>query len=317
VKSILHLVLGHPYLVLLSSGLLERMGAPLLLSPVLVAAGALAAGGQLRFDLALWIALATCIGGDTLWYELGRKKGDSVLSMLCRISLEPDTCVRRSKVFFEKGANRTLLLSKWLPGVSHVVPAVAGLSGIERQHFFITNAVGSAIWILVLMLAGYLPVERIHVASAVAPIVFEASLVVLAANVGIKYMQRRKFLKELYKSRITPQEVRQMLDAGERMVILDLRHPLDSVSDPRTLPGAVRVLPDEVTSRADTLPRDEEIILYCTCPNEATSARVAQQLQKLGITRVRPLQGGFAGWKELGYPLAEPTDVAWVTANLA
>jgi membrane protein DedA with SNARE-associated domain len=264
VKSLLHLVVGHPYLVLLTAGLLERVGAPLLFSPVLVGAGAMAASGQLRFDVAVWIALATCLVGDTLWYELGRKKGDSVLSMLCRISLEPDSCVRRSKVFFGKNSNRTLLFSKWLPGVSHVVPAVAGLSGIERQHFFVTNAAGSALWILVLMLAGYLPVERLHVASAVAPILFEGSLVVLAANVGIKYMQRRQFLKELYKSRITPQDVRLMLESGEKIVILDLRHPLDSVADPRTLPGAVRVLPNEVTSRADTLPTDEEIILYCT-----------------------------------------------------
>jgi membrane protein DedA with SNARE-associated domain len=264
VKSFLHLLVNHPYLVLLTSGLLERAGAPLLFSPVLVAAGALAAGSQMRFDIALWLALLTCVAGDTLWYEIGRKKGDSVLSILCRISLEPDTCVRRSKVFFEKGANRTLLLSKWLPGVSHVVPAVAGLSGIEREHFFVTNTVGSALWIMVLMLAGYLPVEHIHVASAVAPILFEASLLVLAANVGIKYMQRRQFLKELYKSRITPEEVRLMLDSSEKFVILDLRHPLDSLADPRTLPGAIRVLPDEVTSRADLLPKDEEIILYCT-----------------------------------------------------
>ena len=86
----------------------------------------------------------------------------------------------------------------------------------------------------------------------------------LALNVGIKYVQRRQFLKELYKSRITPEEVRQMLDAGEKIVILDLRHPLDSIADERTLPGAIRVLPAEVTSRADTLPKDEEIILYCT-----------------------------------------------------
>jgi hypothetical protein len=184
--------------------------------------------------------------------------------MLCRISLEPDSCVRRSKVFFEKGANRTLVFSKWLPGVSHVVPAVAGLSGIERQHFFVMNSAGSALWIVVLMLAGYLPVERLHVASAVGPILFEGSLVVLAANVGVKYMQRRQFLKELYKSRITPEEVRQMLELGERIVILDLRHPLDSLADPRTLPGAIRVLPNEVTSRADMLPKDGEIILYCT-----------------------------------------------------
>jgi membrane protein DedA with SNARE-associated domain len=236
----------------------------LLFSPVLVGAGALAAAGQMRFDVAVWIALATCIAGDMLWYELGRKKGNSVLSALCRISLEPDSCVRRSKVFFEKGANRTLLFSKWLPGVSHVVPAVAGLSGIERQHFFIANAAGSALWIVVLMLAGYLPVERMHVASAVAPILFEAALVALAANVVIKYVQRRRFLKELYKLRISPQDVRQMLDAGEKIVILDLRHPLDSIADPRTLPGAIRVLPSEVTRRAAVLPRDEEIILYCT-----------------------------------------------------
>ena len=263
-KSILHMVLGHPYLVLLSSGLLERVGAPLLFSPVLVGAGALAATGGLRFDVAVWIALITCIVGDTLWYELGRKEGDSVLSKLCRISLEPDSCVRRSKVFFEKGSNRTLFLSKWLPGVSHVVPAVAGLSGIERQHFFVVNVAGSTVWIIALMLAGYLPVEHLHVAYAVAPILFEGSIAVLAANVGVKYMQRRQFLNDLYKSRITPQELKQMMDAGEKVVILDLRHPLDSVADPRTLPGAVRVLPDEVTRRADTLPKDQEIILYCT-----------------------------------------------------
>jgi membrane protein DedA with SNARE-associated domain len=264
VRSILNLLVSHPYMVLLTSGLLERTGAPLLFSPVLVAAGSLAAAGQMRFDLALWIALIACVVGDALWYELGRKKGDSVLSTLCRISFEPDSCVRRSKVFFEKSTNRTLLFSKWLPGISHVVPAVAGLSGVERQHFFLTNLAGSALWIVVLMLAGYLPVERIHVASAVAPVIFEASLAVLAGNVGIKYLQRRRFLKELYKSRITPEEVRKMIESGTAMVILDLRHPLDSVTDPRTLPGAIRVLPEEVTSRADTLPKNEEIILYCT-----------------------------------------------------
>ena len=263
-KSILQLLVNHPYSVLLICGVLERVGAPLLLSPVLVAAGALAAAGQLRFDLALWLALIACIAGDALWYELGRKKGDSVLATLCRISFEPDSCVRRSKVFFEKSSNRTLLFSKWLPGVSHVVPAVAGLSGIERQHFFLMNLAGSALWVVALMLAGYLPVERIHVASAVAPVIFEASLAVLAGNIGIKYLQRRRFLTELYKSRIAPEEVKQLLDSGEPVVILDLRHPLDSVSDPRTLPGAIRVLPQEVTSRAETLPKDEEIILYCT-----------------------------------------------------
>lgn len=263
-KSILHLLTTHPYAVLLLSGLLERIGLPLLFAPVLVATGALAAAGQMHFDLAVWIALLTCILGDALWYEVGRRRGDSVLSILCRISLEPESCIRRSKNFFEKSANRTLLFSKWLPGLSHVIPAVAGLTGIGRQHFFLVNAAGSALWIFALMLAGYLPVEHVHLAPAFGPIAFEASLVLLAGNVGVKYVQKRRFLKDLYKARIAPKELLEMLDSGQKIIILDLRHPLDSVTDPRTLPGAVRVLPDDVASRANELPKDREIVLYCT-----------------------------------------------------
>jgi membrane protein DedA with SNARE-associated domain len=263
-KTFLHTLTSHPYLVLLLSGVIERVGFPLLLSPVLIGAGALAATGQMRLDLALWITLLACVVGDTLWYELGRKRGASVLSTLCRISFEPESCVRRSKNFFEKSTARTLLFSKWLPGVSHVIPAVAGLTGISRQKFFAANLAGSALWILVLMLAGYLPAGRIHVAADVGPIAFEAGLFLLAANAGVKYAQKRRFLKELEKARIAPQELLKMLDSGQPVVILDLRHPLDSVTDERTLPGAIRVLPDDVTSRADMLPKNQEIVLYCT-----------------------------------------------------
>lgn len=263
-KSLLSLLASHPYTVLLLSGLLERIGFPLLFAPVLVAAGALAAVGQMQFDLAVWIALLTCVAGDTLWYELGRKKGGSVLSLLCRISLEPESCVRRSRTFFEKSTNRTLLFSKWLPGLSHIVPTMAGLSGVERGRFFLVNVAGSALWILVLMLAGYLPVEHTHLAPAIGPIAFETVVVLLAGNIGIKYVRKRRFLRDLYKARIAPQELLQMMDSGQRIVILDLRHPLDSVTDPRTLPGALRVLPDDVTSRAGLLPKDREIVLYCT-----------------------------------------------------
>jgi len=264
VKTLLNQLTAHPYLVLLLSSVMERLGLPLFLSPVLVGAGALAAAGHMQFDVGLWIALITCVAGDAVWYELGRHRGDSILSILCRISLEPETCVRRSKTFFGKGVNRTLFLSKWLPGLSHIVPAVAGLSGIPRQRFFLVNAAGSAIWIFALMLAGYLPVEHVHLAPALGPIAFEGALVLVAGNVGLKYVRRRRFLKELYKARITPEELLRMINSGESLVILDLRHPLDSVTDERTLPGALRVLPDDVTSRARLLPKDRAIILYCT-----------------------------------------------------
>jgi membrane protein DedA with SNARE-associated domain len=263
-KTLLQLLLTHPYAVLLFSAVLERVGLPLFLSPMLVGAGALAATGRMQFDVAVWIALVACVAGDTLWYELGRKKGDRVLSMLCRISLEPESCVRRTRNFFSKGTKRTVVISKWLPGLSHIVPAVAGLSGVDRMSFFLTNTAGSAIWIMALMLAGYVPVARWHLGPAIGPIAFEAALVLLAGNVGFKFVQKRRFLRELDQARIAPQELHQMIDKGQPLVILDLRHALDSVTDPRTLPGALRVLPDDVTAHLDLLPKDKDIILYCT-----------------------------------------------------
>ena len=263
-KELLHLLTSHPYIVVLLSAILERIGLPLFLSPVLVGAGALAAADQMRFDLGFWVALLACIAGDALWYEMGRKRGDSVLGLLCRISFEPDTCVRKSKVLFGKGANRTLFFSKWLPGVSHIIPAIAGLSRIGREQFLVTNITGTALWVLALMLMGYLPVEHLHLVPAIGSLVFEGALVLLAANVGIKYVQRRRFLDELYKSRITPQDLRDMLDSGQSVAIVDLRHSLDSLTDPRVLPGAIRMLPEDVTERVNTLPPDREIALYCT-----------------------------------------------------
>jgi membrane protein DedA with SNARE-associated domain len=263
-KELLHLLTSHPYVVLLAAALLERLGLPLFLSPVLVGAGALAAADQMRFDIGFWVALVACIAGDAVWYEMGRNRGDRVLSLLCRISFEPDTCVRKSKVFLEKGAGRTVFFSKWLPGVSHIIPAAAGLSGVGREQFFVSNVGGSALFVVVLLLMGYLPVEHMHVVPAVGAIVFEGSLALLAVNVGVKYSQRRRFLKELYKSRISPEDLKQMLDAGEKVVIVDLRHPLDSVNDQRTLPGAIRMLPEDANERAATLPKDQEVVLYCT-----------------------------------------------------
>jgi membrane protein DedA with SNARE-associated domain len=267
VKSLLQIVTAHPYVVLFLAGLLERVGFPLLFSPVVIGAGALSAIGQMRFDLAVWIALLASIPGDLLWYELGRSKGDSVLSFLCRISFEPDSCVRRSKLRFEKGATRTLLFSKWIPGISHVVPTISGVIRIERERFLLTDTLGTALWIVVMMMIGYVPLQQargLGLAPAIAPIIFEAGIVLLLGNAGVKYIRKQRFIRELYKARITPQELLLLINSHEKVLIVDLRHPLDSLTDPRVLPGAVRMLPEEVTSKVPALPKNEEIILYCT-----------------------------------------------------
>src|SRR5258708_33158081 len=142
----------------------------------------------------MWITLLACLIGDALWYEVGRNRGDSVLSFLCRISLEKDSCVRRSKGLFEKGIVRTLVLSKWLPGVSHIVPAVAGLVRIDRQRFLAINTLGSLLWIVAFLALGYIPVKQTHAADvvpAIAPAAIEVLLVFAAGNIGFKYFRQR------------------------------------------------------------------------------------------------------------------------------
>lgn len=266
-KDVWQLLVRHPYIVLFLSGLLERTGVPLLLSPILVAAGVLAAGGQARLDVLVWVTLVACVVGDTLWFEMGRRYGDSVLSFLCRISLEPDSCVRRSKVLFDKGTDRTLFFSKWIPGISHIIPSIAGVAGIRRERFLFTNTLGSFFWIVVMILAGYIPVQRLHperLVPEIGPAALEGILALLVLNLVLKYVQKERFIKQLAKVRIEPEELKRRLDEGESVVILDLRHALDSISDPRVIPGAVRILPEEVEENAGTLPRGAEIILYCT-----------------------------------------------------
>jgi rhodanese-related sulfurtransferase len=113
--------------------------------------------------------------------------------------------------------------------------------------------------------------------------------------------RRNVFMKELVQSRVEPAELKSQLDAGEPVYIVDLRHPLELLPDPFTLPGAVHFSPDGLAERNAEIPRDRDV--FCTCPSEATAAKTAMTLYRLGIERVRPLRGGYDEWKRLGFPL--------------
>ena len=115
--------------------------------------------------------------------------------------------------------------------------------------------------------------------------------------------RRQSFLRKLVDARLEPEELKRQLDAGDEVYIVDLRHPLELLPDPFTLPGARHFTPEALAAHSHEIPRDRDVVLYCTCPSEATAAKTAMTLHKLGIERVRPLRGGFDEWKRLGYPL--------------
>jgi rhodanese-related sulfurtransferase len=118
-----------------------------------------------------------------------------------------------------------------------------------------------------------------------------------------RVVRRRMVIKKLAAARLEPEDLKQQLDAGEAVYIVDLRHPLELLTDPFTLPSALLFSPDSLAARHHEIPRDRDIVLYCSCPSEATAAKTAMTLHKLGIERVRPLRGGYDEWKRLGFPL--------------
>ncbi len=138
---------------------------------------------------------------------------------------------------------------------------------------------------------------------------FAGILFVLAllGFVGQRIYRQQAFLKQVRTSRLEPHELKSMMENGHSLFIVDLRHPLDFLGDPRVLPGARHYTPEALVQHSPEIPRDRDIVLYCTCPSEATAAKTALTLRRLGIYRVRPLRGGFDGWKQLGYPLS-PAD---------
>jgi membrane protein DedA with SNARE-associated domain/rhodanese-related sulfurtransferase len=299
-------ILRHGYLWLFLAALLERIGLPLLMTPLVIAAGAVAGLGDLSL---LGIILVTVLAseiGDLIWYELGRNRGPSVLRLLCKISLEPDSCVRRSEDAFARHMTTSLISSKFVPGVGRLAGPVAGMSGMARDQFLLLNGLGSLLWALVFALVGYIPARKlpIDVLLEEAAGWFLVLLVVaLAANVIWKYVQRQRFIRSLRVSRMTVDELKAAIDRGERPFVVDLRHKLEFLVNPRTVSTAVRISPDELSLRHAEIPRDREVVLYCTCPSEATSAKVAMELKKIGITRVRPLMGGLQAWENQGYPM--------------
>jgi membrane protein DedA with SNARE-associated domain/rhodanese-related sulfurtransferase len=304
--SDLHFLARHGILWMFVLTLTERLGLPLFVSPLLVASGALAAMGSMNGALLLAATTVACLAGDTLWFELGRWKGSTIFGALCRLSFQPDSCVRRSEMAMEKHTGLSLLWAKWIPGVAHLALPLAGASKMSRSRFHLYNTVGSVIWLAALLTAGYVSVRTIDwlgLFVITAQWAVGAALVVSVAMIARSYWKRREFLRSMRLARISPEELYSKVNAGEEPVIVDLRHPLDFLAAPRTLPGALRMAPTEVAKRLSELSTEREIVVYCTCPNEETAVKVARQLKELGLERVRPLAGGLAGWEKLGFPV--------------
>jgi membrane protein DedA with SNARE-associated domain len=292
--------------VLFAAVFVGQIGVPLPAVPWLFAAGALIGTGKMNWFVALGPAIVGSLLADLIWFYLGRHYGNRVLGLLCRISLEPDSCVRRTQDVFSRYGMRGLVVAKFIPGLSTLAPPLAGNSGFSISRFLVFDGLGSLLYVGSFILVGVLFSHQLEAIIAALASLGTGALGLVAGlfvlYIGYKYFQRYRLLRELRMARITVDELHQKVESGENPMILDLRSHAALEEDPLLIRGALHMTMDEVEGRLPEIPRDRDIILYCSCPNEVSSARIALLLQRKGFSHVRPLLGGIDAWRERNYP---------------
>jgi len=261
-------LIHHGYSVIFFWVLAEQAGMPVPSAPLLLTAGALSAEGKISFQALLLLAFLGAFLSDLMWFQLGRSQGGRMLSLLCRISLEPDSCVKNTENLFVKRGANSLLVSKFLPGLNTVAQPMAGIVRLSWLKFLAYDVCGTLLWAGAILGVGRL--FHRQVADVLALLrrtgASMLAIVILAAGawIGFKYIQRPRFLHGLRVSRITPEELKAEIDSGIPVMIVDLRNRLSMDEHAVQIAGALRLTPEELDQRHDEIPRDSDIILYCT-----------------------------------------------------
>jgi membrane protein DedA with SNARE-associated domain len=268
-SDLLPLVVQYGYAILFAFVSAEQVGLPVPAVPILLTVGALAGTGEMSVGVALGVALAASLVPDVVWYELGRRRGGRVLGFLCRVSLEPDSCVRQTENLFMRRGSGALLIAKFLPGLSTLAPPLAGIVGIARHRFLLLDAAGALVWAGAWLAVGFAfrgalePV--VAMAAQAGNHLLVAGAIALAVYVLAKFIRRSLFLRRHRMARITPDELKQRLDAGDTtVVVIDTRSALDVGVAPFAIRGALRIPAEEIERRHQEVPRDREIVLYCS-----------------------------------------------------
>jgi len=257
---------GYP--ALFGSMLIEQFVPPMAGEPILLGAGALAGTGRLSLPVAVALALAGTIAGDLVWYELGRRGGYRILRQLCRLAIEPDTCVRHGQDTFARHGAGALLLAKFVPGLNSIGQPLAGALGMPRWRFVIFDVSGAVLWVGLYFGLGYLLHDQLAKAALLAnrlggwAVVIGVAAVVL--YLGVKVTRRQLFLRQLRIARINPEDLQAKITAGEPVFIVDLRHDLDVQAEPLMIRGAVRMTPAALEQGQVPIPRDRDVVLYCS-----------------------------------------------------
>jgi membrane protein DedA with SNARE-associated domain/rhodanese-related sulfurtransferase len=299
----------------------DQIGLPVPAMPTLVVAGAMSAAGSLALGPLFAVSVLACLLPDCTWFLVGRFYGVRVLKTLCRVSLEPDSCVSQTQTRFERWGVNSLVIAKFVPGLAIIAPPLAGAMRIGWARFIILSLAGGMLWVGSGLVAGHLFKEQIALLlvhlDRIGSIVGAVAAALLLAYIAFKWWQRSRFYRALRMARISVEELYALMRSGAKPVVVDVRSATARALEPRRIPGAIHVPVDSVGGHVEQLPRDKDIVLYCTCPSEASAARVAKALINHGFTLVRPLFGGLDAWIAAGYDVEDLGEVTITAVKTA
>jgi membrane protein DedA with SNARE-associated domain/rhodanese-related sulfurtransferase len=289
--------------------LIEQLGAPVPGYPMLMITGALAARGEFNLFALLGTAVAACLIADTVWFMIGRWLGRRVLRTLCQISLSPDGCVRQTESIFTRFGPPSLIVAKFVPGFASVATALAGAMHIRRGPFLFYDLIGSVVWVGVGLGLGWLFSPAIDDIVAGFAQLGKWGLILLvlaiAAFIGMKWWQRYRFNKQLRMARVSVASLVELLEAGARPMIVDVRSA--AAREEGRIPGAIAIVENGLAPELLEHPKDALVVVYCACPNDASAVIAARRLLQQGFRDVRPLAGGIDAWTAAGRPLEAAT----------
>jgi len=294
-----HLIHVYGALIVFGIVLLEQIGLPIPAFPLLIIAGALAVDKGANWPLFLAASVVACLISDYFWFRAGRFYGKRVLRLLCKISLSPDSCVSQTEDNFTRWGAKSLVVAKFIPGFNTIAPPLAGAMGTSTQRFLWLSVAGGLLWSGVGMgLGAWFHGSVDDVIAWFETLGSTALMVVgalLAVFVLLKYIERRRNLGAADLPRITPDELKSLLEAGHDPLIVDARGVTARQLE-AGIPGALVYGDAEPARLMASLDRERHIVVYCTCPNDVTAAQVAKTFIANGFHRARPLRGGLDAW---------------------
>jgi membrane protein DedA with SNARE-associated domain len=293
--------------------LLNQAGLPLPALPTVLMAAALSANHPNQLAAVFVAGVSGALIGDLVQYWCGRRFGRRILALVCKISFSPDFCVSQSETLLAKVGPRSLLFAKFLPGISLIAVAMAGITGMPIRLFLLLDGIGASLYVGTANALGW--VFNDAIASACSRLAefglwgILAALGALGLYLVAKWIRRQLFIRSLRMHRITVHELRRLIDEGNELLILDVRPP-DMRAAGGIIPGALGAHPAEIDAIMSAYSGEQETIVYCACPNEASAAAAAKHLRQAGFKKIRPLLGGIDAWVQAGQPVTSYASLA-------